>query len=276
MTVRVLAVSGQGLVDAGTPVLLADDEGFTRGRAAFETMRLYRGRPFRLATHLDRLVASATSIGLPPVDREQIEELVALVLSSSDLPDAVLRVFWTAGSPEEAPKALVYVSEIPPGLEELRSRGIALLTLLGVRASAPWLLPGTKSTSYAVNIAAESEARRQGADDALFVDSAGLVLEGPVTNIWWRRGDVLHTPSLDLGILAGETRAALIELAAGCGYSVEQGAYPLEHLASADEAFTSSSVREVLPVRSLDGREISHGPAAVALQNALREAGAAG
>ena len=79
-----------------------------------------------------------------------------------------------------------------------------------------------KSTSYAVNMAAEAEARRRGADDAVFVDADGIVLEGPTTNIWWRRGRTLFTPSLELGILAGVTRAAVIELAAGAGYTVEK------------------------------------------------------
>ena len=71
-----VAVSGRGLVDPGEPVLAPDDEGFTRGRAAFETMRVYDGRPFRLAEHLARLQGSAERIGLErpdaglPVPRE--------------------------------------------------------------------------------------------------------------------------------------------------------------------------------------------------------------
>ena len=82
----------------------------------------------------------------------------------------------------------------------------------------------------------------------MFVDADAIVLEGPVTNIWWREGDVLLTPSLETGILAGETRAALLELARGAGRVVEEGIYPLERLLEADEVFTSSSVREVMPV----------------------------
>jgi 4-amino-4-deoxychorismate lyase len=131
-------------------------------------------------------------------------------------------------------------------------------------------LPGTKSVSYAVNIAAEREAKRLGADDAVFVDEEGVVLEGPVTNVWWRRGRTLLTPALELGILAGETRAALLGLAAGLGYAVEEGTYALDDLAEADEAFTSSSVREVMPIVELDGRSLGRGPAAGELQVALR------
>ena len=119
-------------------------------------------------------------------------------------------------------------------------------------------------------MAAEAEAKRRGADDAVFVDADDIVLEGPVTNIWWRRGQTLHTPSLELGILAGETRATLLELAAGCGYAVEEEIAPLATLAAAEEIFTSSSVREVMPVVALDGLAIARGPAAGELQAALR------
>ena len=124
------------------------------------------------------------------------------------------------------PAALALVSELAGHYDDLRARGQALISLRGIRAEEPWMLPGVKSTSYAVNMAAEAEARRRGADDAVFVDASGIVLEGPTTNIWWRRERTLFTPSLDLGILAGVTRATVIELAGDAGYDVEEGAYP--------------------------------------------------
>src|SRR5262249_47043090 len=121
-------------------------------------------------------------------------------------------------------------------------------------------------------MAAEAEARARGADDAVFVTDETLVLEGPVTNLWWRTGSTLFTPSLDLGILAGVTRDTLIELAPAHGYDVREGRFPLAELAGAEEAFTSSSVRELMPVIELDGRPVPRGEAAPTLQAALREA----
>jgi 4-amino-4-deoxychorismate lyase len=120
-------------------------------------------------------------------------------------------------------------------------------------------------------MAAEAEARRRGADEAIFIDEQGIVLEGTVTNVWWRVGETLYTPSLDLGILAGVTRAAIIELAPTVGYDVEEGAYPLSNLLAAEEAFTSSSVREMMPLVEVDAHDLGRGPAADALQAALRE-----
>ena len=269
MTVLALAVTGRGLVDPVEPVIRADDEGLLRGRAAFETLKVYGGRPFRLEAHLDRLTASAASIGLPAVERRRLQVLVGLVLPKAVSGDASLRLVWTAGPARGAPSALALLSDIPDWIEHARERGASAVSLLGVRASAPWLLPGVKSTSYAVNMAAEAEARRRGVDEALFVDGDGIVLEGTVTNVWWRVGDTLFTPALDLGILAGVTRATLVELAPECGFSVEEGAYPLAQLLESEEAFTSSSVREVMPLVEIDGKTLGRGPAADALQTAL-------
>ena len=267
-----VAVTGRGLVDPGEPVLRADDEGFTRGRAAFETTRVYGGRPFRLAEHIARLGRSAERIGLPAPDSAELERLAALALEHAGAPDATLRLYWSPGAPGGEPVGIAMVGTIPEWIEGVRARGQRLVSLLLPRPVSPWLLPGTKSVSYAVNMAAEAEAKRRGADDAVFVDADGIVLEGPVTNIWWRLGDVLATPSLELGILAGETRAALLELANSVGWTVHQGVFPLTSLLGADEIFTSSSVREVVPVVELDGRRFERGSAARDLQLALRAA----
>ena len=270
MSLLAVAVGGRGVVDPGEPVLRADDEALLRGRAAFETIRVYGGRPFKLPEHLDRLTASAERIGLPAVNRLELEELARQALEAASAPESVLRLYWTP-----APASIALVDELADHYDDLRARGQRLVSLRGVRAEEPWLLPGVKSTSYAVNMAAEAEARRQGADDAVFVDREGILLEGPTTNVWWRRDRTLFTPSLDLGILAGVTRATVLELAGEVGYAVEEGQYGLTELLAADEAFTSSSVREVMPVTDVDGVPLGRGPAADELQEALRLAAGA-
>jgi 4-amino-4-deoxychorismate lyase len=279
VTLLAVAVGGRGIVDPDEPVLNADDEALLRGRAAFETTRVYAGSPFKLDEHLARLAGSAARIGLPPVDVEECEKLARSALDDAGEPEAVLRLYWTAGREGSGrPTALALVSSVPPQLEELRAQGIKLIALpLGLqadlRAFAPWLLGGVKSTSYAVNMAAEAEAKRRGADDAVFLASGDILLEGPVTNVWWRLERVLYTPALELGILAGVTRATLIAEAARLGYEVREGVFPLEHMAAAEEAFTSSSVREVMPAIELDGRPVgdgSPGEAARELQTRLR------
>ncbi|MFN8222695.1 MAG: aminotransferase class IV [Gaiellales bacterium] len=266
-----VGVLGRGLVDPALPSVRVDDEAVTRGRAAFETLRVYGGRPFRLDDHLARLARSAVALGLEAPHAAALEALAHEAITAGGRPDAVLRFYWTPGPPGEGSQGYVLVSEIPSWIEAARTTGQRLAALSFPRRSDTWLLPGVKSTSYATHIAAEEEAKRRGADDAVLVDVDGVVLEGPVTNVWWREGEkTLVTPSLELGILAGETRAALLEVADGLGYAVEMGAFPLARLLSAEEVFTSSSVREVMPVVSVDSATFALGTAAATMQRTLR------
>jgi branched-subunit amino acid aminotransferase/4-amino-4-deoxychorismate lyase len=269
MKLLAVAVAGRGLVDPAEPVFVAGDEALLRGRAAFETMRVYDGRPFRNTDHVARLAASSASLRLPPPDRDACLRLGATVIEAAGEPDVGVRFYWTSET------LVATAAEIPPGLEELRRRGITLASLeLGIDATRPaWLLAGVKSTSYAVNMAAEAEAKRRGADDALLLADGGVVLEAPVSNVWWRHDDVLCTPALDVGALAGVTRATVLDLAPQCGYVVAEGTFAVDDLRGADEAFTSSSIRELLPVVALDGERIGDGrpgEAARILQAALR------
>src|SRR5258708_35944051 len=119
-------------------------------------------------------------------------------------------------------------------------------------------------------MAAQDDAVARGADDALLVAYDDTVLEAPTANVWWREDERLVTPSLELPILAGVTRAVVATLAPELGYAVEEGAFPLERLLAADEVFVSSSVREVMPVAAVDGTAFGDTAAARALQQALR------
>jgi branched-subunit amino acid aminotransferase/4-amino-4-deoxychorismate lyase len=272
LSLLAISVSGRGVVSPDEPVVHADDEAFMRGRGAFETMRVYGGRPFRLAEHLARLDGSCARLGFASPDDDQVLGLVDDALRAAGAAEVMLRVYATPGREGGGPTAIVVVSELPPDLEELRARG---LRLISVEFEPARLIGGVKSTSYALNMMAVDEARERGADDAIFLGRGGTVLEGTTTNIWWRRDSALFTPSLDLGILAGVTRGVLVEHAPAVGYKVVEGAFPVDQLATAQEAFTSSSVREIMPAVELDGSPIGDGvpgEAAQRLQEALREA----
>jgi branched-subunit amino acid aminotransferase/4-amino-4-deoxychorismate lyase len=272
MTLVALAVLGRGVVPPDEPVVFADDEGMLRGRSVFETLRVYGGVPFMLAAHLDRLAASAERLRLPPPRRDELESAAFEAIAAGGEPDATLRVLWTAGREGDgAPSGLVLVSTLPPGLDGLRARGLRV----AVVRWAAGALAGTKSTSYAENVAAHDDAVERGADDALLVAGDDTVLEAPTSNVWFREGDRLLTPSLELPVLAGVTRAAIQRLAPQAGYEVEEGTFGLARVLAADEVFLTSSVREVAPVVSIDGEQVGGGvpgPAAAALQGALRVA----
>jgi 4-amino-4-deoxychorismate lyase len=287
---RVLAVvaTGPGVVDgprpggATRPALDPLDLALVRGDAVFEALRTCGGRPFRLREHLDRLAGSAAALELPLPGG--LEELALRAVAEAGGGDAVLRLICTRGpegppgAGEGGPAAFAICTEIPASFETERARGLRLVLLTTaadplVRAASPWLLPGVKSISYATNMAAQRTARARAADDAVLVGLGGELLEAPTASLWWRSGKTLFTPSLDLGILAGITRAVLADLAPTLGLKVLEGVYTAEDLAAADEAFLSSSTREVMPVVEVDGTPIADGrpgPAAADLQTALR------
>jgi branched-subunit amino acid aminotransferase/4-amino-4-deoxychorismate lyase len=255
MTLLAVGVQGRGLVDPAAPVFRADDESLLRGSVAFETMPTYGGVPFLLDRHLDRLRSSIGALALPALDRA--EELVELVVSAAP-PDHVLRIYRTQ-------QVLVVTAAALPGdLEVERERGVRLVS---IELDAPALLAGVKSTSYAAAFAARRFAEHEGADDALFVAS-GMVRELPTANVWWRKGEQLFTPTVGAGVLPGVTRSVMLELS-----SATEGEFPLGELLAADEAFTTSSIREVMPVTAIDGHVFGDGrpgPAAARQQAALR------
>jgi 4-amino-4-deoxychorismate lyase len=272
-----LALAGRGLVDPARPWLPLDDDAVLRGRAAFETVRLYAGRPFRLDDHLQRLLSSARALALPEPDLPALAEAAEAAVAAAGVPEAMLRIVWTAGG-ARPPIGFAIVTALAPDLEALRERGLRAVSLpLAIQARThaelPWALAGVKSTGYAVNMAALLEARRRGADDAVFVSLEGDVLEATTSNIWLREGPRLVTPPLALGILAGMTRDTLLGLAGPAGFEAAEEPFGVVRLAAADEAFCSSSVRELMPVVELDGRPLGGGrpgPAAARLQAALR------
>lgn len=257
MDVQAVAVAGRGVVDPHGPVFGADDEALLRGRSVFETARVYDGRPFLLDRHLARFARSAGRVGLPSPDLAECERLAELAIGACGARDLALRLYWTGQT------LAVTAGLLDPGLEALRDRGLRLV-------SAPWstgALATAKSTSYAENMAAQDAAVAAGADDALLVGSDGTVLEAPTANVWWREGETLVTPSLDLPILAGVTRGLLLEIAE---QKTVEGVFPLARLLAADEVFVCSSVREVMPVAAVDGTAFGPGSAAYELQRELR------
>jgi 4-amino-4-deoxychorismate lyase len=264
--------------DLARPGLDPLDLALVRGEGVFEALRVYGGRPFRLQAHLDRLAASGRAIDLPLP--EGLEDLAGRAVAAAGGGDLVLRLICTKGREGEGggPAAFAICTDVPASFEEERRRGLRLVLLTTatdplLRAASPWLLPGVKTISYATNMAAQRTARDRGADDAVLVGLGGELLEAPTASLWWRTGQTLFTPSLDLGILAGITRATLCDLAPTLGLKVLEGVYTAEDLLAADEAFLSSSTRELMPVIEVDGAPVASGrpgPAAAELQSALR------
>ena len=215
------------------------DDGLYRGDGVFEVIRLYRGRPFALGAHLDRLARSAATIDLP-LDRDGFERELAPLLTEHGDGDAQLRLIATRGG-----RRILLIEALAPRAESA--------TLATVTYQPTVILDRVKSLSYAANMHATRIARGRGADEAVFVTSGGTVLEPPTSSLFWAGADgVLKTPSLENPILDSITRDRIVE-----AIDVAEGVFDVAELKDASEAFLASTTRDVQPVAAIDGRELA-------------------
>lgn len=254
------------LVLAAEARVSAFDHGLLYGHGVFETMRAYRGRVFRLRAHLERLTDSARvlEITLPP--RGELERAVSAVLEANRLNDARIRLTLTGGEgsarpvvPAPGPATLVVAaSPLAPLDAAVWEHGYQLCVAKTRRHSGS-PLTRIKTTNYLENLLAHAEAVRQSADDAILLNERGDVTECCLSNLFIVRDKRVVTPSLDCGLLPGITRAAVLEVAAGCGISASEERVTLEQVAGANEVFVTNSIVEVLPVTALEGKRIGDG-----------------
>lgn len=263
----VVAVLGVGLVDPGAPVIRADDPGVTRGDGCFEGCRLRNGAVDKLDAHLARLSRSAAALEIPldlPAWRALIAQAVAAWPAAGE---AAVKVLVTRGAPDSGPGGYVSIGPLPADYPRQRRDGLKIVTLprgttAHAFADAPWLLGGVKTLSYAVNMAAQREAARRGADDVIFVAADGIVLEAPTGSVvWWDREALHTTPPGATGILPGTTQQLMFENAAVAGWRTEFTLATVAELHAAEAVWLVGSVRGPVDVVELDGKARERAPA---------------
>lgn len=243
------------------PRVPADDRGFLLGDGLFETVRLYRGRPFRLDAHLDRLRAGAARLGIPvPGD---LEERLDRALADLGEGEGALRITLSRGpGPGLGPPA----SPVPTLAVQIRPwapdpgwyrEGITARVVGRVAEGA--LTAGLKALGYLENVQALREARETGADEALLTDSRGRVVEGAASNLVALAEGRVLAPGPESGALPGITRGIVLELLRAEGREVEERAVSRTELSEAEEVLLTSSLREVVPVVRVDGRRVGAG-----------------
>jgi branched-chain amino acid aminotransferase len=217
----------------------ATDDGLLRGDGAFEVIRVYDGKPFALEQHLRRLERSALNLRLP-LDLEAIRaDANRLLAHAGPGPDhELLRIVVTRGG-----RRLLLTEPLPDAPERIRLQSITY--------SPTRVLDGVKSLSYAANMLASRLAREQGADEALLVTPHGRVLEAPTSSIFWIKDGDIFTPPLSEHILASITRALVMELT-----DAREEPCTLDDVLTADEAFLTSTAREVQAVVAIDGHTL--------------------
>lgn len=240
------------LVDSADARISPFDHGLLTGDGVFETVQVARGEPFASRRHLDRLGRSAAGLRLPCPPADVVHAAMAELIAATGLQAGRLRVTVTAGP-------------APLGSERGRA-GPTVIVAGGPLPAwpattdavvAPWPrnerspLSGLKTISYAENVLALAFAADRGAGEALFGNLSGNLCEGTGTNVFVGIGGRLVTPPLTAGCLPGVTRDLLLELV-----EVSQEDLPLSALAGADEAFLTSSTRDVQALRSIDGRSL--------------------
>jgi branched-chain amino acid aminotransferase len=267
------------VLPAGATHLSVFDRGFQLGDGVFETLRARSGRVTELAEHVARLRGSAEGLGIELASdiAASLEQGVADLLAAESLDgadgDASIRITVSRGAyhgrgllpPGEhvAPTVAIQVWPVTPPPAGHLEDGLHLVSS-SVRRDPQNPLAMLKTTSRADYVYARLEARRAGADDALFMTIDGLISEATSANIFLVRttgGDVveLATPALDCAILPGTTRSWLLGWAERVGLQPAEAWLTPRDLAAADEAFVSSSVAGVLPVTRFDGRDIGTG-----------------
>jgi 4-amino-4-deoxychorismate lyase len=249
------------VADATVAQLSATDLVATRGDGVFETIGAFDGEPVNVGPHLERLARSASLLELPEPDQDVIAQAVdAAIAAHRDVPELTVRVMYTRGIEGSGIPTCWIHARTSDDWAPYRS-GIRVITLdrglsTTVPETSPWLLPGAKTLSYAVNMAATREAKRQGAADVLFVATDGYVLEGPTSTLLVRHGDTFTTTPVSAGVLPGTCVNTLFAALQQDGHEVREQLMTVEDVASADGAWLLSSTRLAAPISQLDEREI--------------------
>jgi branched-chain amino acid aminotransferase len=267
------------LVPEGAARISIFDRGFLYGDSVFEVMRTYGGVPFAERAHLERLLRSCARVFIPVrVGVETLQDEVRRALGATGRPESYVRVIVTRGhgpvtyDPETAhdPVRIVMALPLQAPPPSFYACGIAVATMAG----APPAAAGAKASNYLANLLALREARERGGEEAVLLSPEGAVLEGASSNVFVVREGRVTTPRTGAGILEGITRRVVLAAAREGGIPVEEGLLFVHDLYRADEVFITSSIREVVPVVSVDGAPVGDGtpgPVAQRLLAAYRE-----
>jgi branched-chain amino acid aminotransferase len=256
------------------------DRGFLYGDAVFETVRTYGGRPFALEQHLTRLQASAARVFIDmPVPLETLRRDVMSVLDAAGNAEAYIRIMVTRGRGTslgldpvlaKSPSYVVIVAPLEAPPESTYEKGIATITYRTQRLADDTDASGAKLANYLVAVLAMREAREASAAEALIVDREGHVLEGSTSNLFLYDEKKLVTPPHSAGILLGITRRHVLEVAAEAGLTLEERVVNVDELFGAEEVMITSSIREVVPVVTVDGRPVGSGTPGPVARDLLR------
>jgi len=256
------------IVDGSEARIPVTDHGLLYGDGIFEGIRVYGRRVFRLEAHMARFETGARAIALDlPGGIAAVREIVLQTVRAYGADEAYIRLIATRGEGAlgvdpttcPRPRLICLVDRVRIYPTEKLVAGIDLATASVRRPPADVLDPRGKSLNYLNNVMAKLEARQRGADEALLLNTRGMVAETSVANIFAVRSGALLTPPASDGALEGVTRATVLDLAAALGIPAHERTLGRFDLFAADEAFLTGSGAGIVPIRSLDGRTLGSG-----------------
>ncbi len=244
------------------------DRGFLLGDALFETVRVLDGRALFLREHIRRLRSSASHVGIAlPLKEKDFQQILSDLQRRNRMPNAGARIVVSRGqyngsiapAPNAKPTIVVFMWKFEGYPQQFYENGVDVVV-----AREPSFSPAVngvrvKSVNYLNNILAYGQAAKKGAHEAIMLSNRGDLAEGSTSNLFFSNGKELRTPSEDCGILPGISRDTVLRLAAKCKIRVREGRFPVKDLGNAYEAFLTSSLRGIVPVRKVDGLVLQGG-----------------
>ena len=266
MTMKIF-LNGQ-LVGKEQAVVSVFDHGLLYGDGVFEGIRVYGGKVFLLKEHIERLYESAKAIRLEiPMSASDMIQATKDTVAANGIGNGYIRLVVTRGAGSlgldirrtSDPQVIIIADTITLYPAEIYENGMNLITASTIRNHPAALPARIKSLNYLNNILAKIEGTDAGTVEALMLNHKGEVAECTGDNIFILKNGVLKTPSTDAGILEGITRNAVLQLARDAGIPTQETTLIRHDLYVADEMFLTGTAAEVVPVVSLDGRQIGDG-----------------
>jgi len=243
------------LVDAQKATVSVFDHGFTVGDGAFETLKVVNTQPVALTRHIKRLVHSLNTIGIEFDKEDLLKKAINEVISANKSLGEVMRmrITYTSGvaplGSDRTKDNFTLVVAVSP--ESIWPDTALVITVSDPRNDKS-ILAGSKTTSYAQNAALLSVAKKQGAHEAIMPNTKGELCEGTGSNIFVVKDGQVMTPPLSGGCLGGITRALVIKW-----FDVKEVDLPMSVLKDVDEAFLTSSTRDIQPISKIDDRVLN-------------------
>jgi branched-chain amino acid aminotransferase len=276
------------ITDGATASISVFDRGFLFGEGVYETIRTYNRLPFLYDRHMARLRRSAARINLAcPLDDAAVHaRILETVDASAAAGEAYIRLLLTRGvgdlsydpTTAPAPSLVIIVKALPEVPAELQATGVAVSLVSVVRNHPDSVHPSIKSNNLLNNALAMQQAFQEGTYEALMRNYQGNLVECSQSNFFIVRDGTALTPPLDAGLLEGITRNFVFEVGATIDVPVEDAVLQDEDLATADEAFLTSTTREIVPIVRVGATTIGAGhpgPVTQALLAELRRTAAA-